>query len=83
MQDQDIVQQDALGKSDNHTYQIDDNWITPAALADELGVVRSTVTNWIARNKISFVVLAGASHRRHLVDRRTAPLGGKAGRPKK
>ena len=63
--------------------QLDDNWITPAALAGELGVVNSTVTNWIARNKITFIVLPGAKHKRHLVDRRTAPPTGKAGRPKK
>ncbi len=53
--------------------KLDKNWITPAALADQLGVARSTVTNWIHRNQIDFIVLQGAQVRRHLVDARTAP----------
>jgi excisionase family DNA binding protein len=63
--------------------ELDENWITPAALADLLGVGRSTVSSWITREKIRFILLPGATHRRHLVDKRTAPAPGKAGRPKK
>lgn len=63
--------------------QIDHNWLTPSAMAKEAGVTREAVTNWIRRGKISFIELPGAIHRRHLVDRRTAPTPGKAGRPKK
>lgn len=60
---------------------IDYNWVTPAALADELGVARSTVTNWISRDQIDYTVLTGAEIRRHLVDKRTAPGKRPIGRP--
>lgn len=61
--------------------KLDENWVTPAALADELGVVRSTVTNWIKRNQVDYYVLNGALIRRHLVDRRTAPGKRAVGKP--
>lgn len=63
--------------------ELDSNWVTPAALADEMDIPRSTVRSWISRNKITFVVLPGAKHRRHLVDKRTAPIPQPVGRPKK
>lgn len=63
--------------------KLDGNWITPAAHADELGVARSTVTNWIKRNQIDYYVLAGAVVRRHLVDRRTGPGKRPVGAPSK
>ena len=63
--------------------KFDNNWVTPAALAKELGVARSTVSSWIFRNQITYKVLPGATHRRHVVDKRTAPIVRAAGRPKK
>lgn len=63
--------------------KLDENWITPAALADELDVPRVTVSSWIRRNVIDYIVLPGALVRRHLVDRRTAPAKRSAGRPNK
>ena len=61
---------------------IDANWVTPAALADELAISRSTVKNWIKRNQIDYIVLPGAIICRHLVDKRTAPeKKGPFGRP--
>jgi len=63
--------------------ELDSNWITPAALAKELNIPRSTISSWITRNKIKFIELHGATHRRHLVDRTTAPENQPVGRPKK
>lgn len=63
--------------------ELDENWITPAALARDLGTSVATVSNWIKRKKIAYKQLPGAIYRRYLVDRRTAPaLGNKGGRPK-
>ncbi len=61
----------------------DEYWTSPSALADELGVARATVSNWIARNKIDYVKLPGALTRAYLVDRRTAPAVRFAGRSSK
>lgn len=64
--------------------KLDQNWVTPNALAIELGVACSTVTSWIHRNQIDYIVLPGAVIRRHLVDKRTAPaVRGPFGRPVK
>jgi len=65
------------------THKIDENWVTPAALARELSTSTEVITNWIARGRISFIELPSAKYRRHLVDRRTAPEVRKSGRPKK
>lgn len=62
--------------------KLDENWVTPAAMAAEVGVDRSTVGKWISRNQIDYTVLAGALVRRHLVDRRTAPPSFIKGRPR-
>lgn len=62
--------------------KLDENWITPTALAAEQGVDPSTVSKWISRNQIHYTVLHGALVRRHLVDRRTAPQGFVKGRPR-
>jgi hypothetical protein len=63
--------------------ELDSNWVTPAALAEEMGIPRSTVSSWISREQIKFIELPGAVHRRHLVDKRTAPIVQSVGRPKK
>jgi len=63
--------------------ELDSNWVTPAALAKEMGIPRSTISSWITREQIKYVVLPGADHRRHLVDKRTAPDLQPVGRPKK
>lgn len=63
--------------------ELDSNWVTPAALAEELGIPRSTISSWISRGDITSIVLPGAKHRRHLVDRRTVPIIQSVGRPKK
>lgn len=63
--------------------ELDSNWVTPAMLAAELNVARSTVSSWITREQIKYIVLPGAVHRRHLVDKRTAPIVQPVGRPKK
>lgn len=64
--------------------KLDANWVSPASLADALKVARSTVSNWIIRNQIDYIVLPGALVRRHLVDKRTAPaVRGPFGRPLK
>lgn len=68
---------------DIQTVKIDGNWTTPGALAEELGVARSTVSSWIQRNQIDYIVLPGAVMRRHLVDRRTAPALRPVGSPGK
>lgn len=62
--------------------RLDHNWITPSALAAELGIEISTVTNWIARNQIDFIVFPEVKRRKHLVDRRTAPGTSGKGRPR-
>lgn len=69
-------------KKELHEIKLDENWITPAALADELQVARSAVTNWIKRNQIDYIELPGAMVRRHLVDRRTVPFFSGKGRPR-
>ena len=63
--------------------ELDSNWISPAALAEEMNIPRSTVSSWIRRDHIKYVLIPGAKHRRHLVDRRTAPLVQPVGRPRK
>lgn len=63
--------------------KLDENWITPSGLADELGVHRVTVNSWIRRNQIDYIVLPGALRQRHLVDRRTAPAKRAVGSPVK
>jgi len=62
---------------------LDENWISPSALAKELEIAHTTVTSWINRNQIDYVVLPGALRRRHLVDRRTAPDKKPKGWPRK
>lgn len=62
---------------------LDDNWTSPAALADELRVSPSNVSSWISRNQIDYVKLPGVKTRGHLVDRRTAPVVRFAGRSAK
>lgn len=52
---------------------LDENWLTPSALALEEGVDRATVSGWIKRNQIDYFVLPGAATRKHMVDRRTSP----------
>jgi IS30 family transposase len=61
--------------------ELDSNWVTPAMLAAELNVARSTVSSWIYRNQITFCKIEGANKRRYLVDRRTAPALKVVGRP--
>lgn len=63
--------------------ELDSNWITPAGLAGELGIARSTVSSWIYRKQIAFCVVQGANKRRYLVDRRTTPALKSVGRPTK
>jgi len=62
---------------------LDENWISPSALAKELEIAHTTVSSWITRNKIDYVVLPGALRRRYLVDRRTAPEKQPKGWPRK
>lgn len=62
---------------------LDHNWVSVTVLAGEKEVAPSTVSSWITRGKIDYVVLQGQVHRRHLVDRRTAPVVQKKGRPRK
>lgn len=52
---------------------LDKNWVSPSVLARELGIVTSTVTNWIKRNQIDYIVFSELVRRKHLVDRRTSP----------
>lgn len=63
--------------------ELDSNWVTPAALAKELGIPRSTVSSWISRNQIDFVELPGAVQKRYLVNRLKAPELKPVGRPSK
>jgi len=61
--------------------ELDSNWVTPAGLASELNIARSTVSSWIYRKQITFCVIQGANKRRYLVDRRTVPILKTVGRP--
>jgi len=61
--------------------ELDSNWVTPAALAKELDIPRSTVSSWITRKQIEFVVLPGAVQKRYLVNRLNVPELKKVGRP--
>lgn len=63
--------------------ELDSNWVSPAALAEQLGIPRSTVSSWITRDQIRYIEIPGAHHRRHLVDKRTVPGIQPVGRPKK
>ena len=63
--------------------KLDENWITPAALAAMLGISRNTVSTWISRNKIDYFKIPGAIRKAHLVDQRTAPAVKPVGRPPK
>lgn len=54
--------------------KLDENWTTPSALADEIGVKRATVSSWIRRNQIDYIRIPGAKNRGHMVDRRTVPV---------
>lgn len=63
--------------------ELDNNWITPATLATELGIARSTVSSWIIRKQIGYVEIKLARKRRYLVDRRTTPAIQPVGRPTK
>lgn len=60
--------------------KLDENWVTPSALAKQLGVVPSTVGNWIIRNQVDYMVFPENIRRKHLVDRRTAPENRKKGK---
>jgi len=61
--------------------ELDSNWVTPAMLAEELNVARSTVSSWIYRKQIIFCTIQSAKKRRYLVDRRTVPILKTVGRP--
>jgi hypothetical protein len=61
--------------------ELDSNWVTPAALAKELKIPRSTISSWIARKQIDFVELPGAVQKRYLVSRLNTPELKKVGRP--
>jgi IS30 family transposase len=61
--------------------ELDSNWVTPATLATELGIARSTVSSWIYRKQITFCIIQAAEKRRYLVDRRTTPALKTVGRP--
>lgn len=64
--------------------QLDENWVSPSVLAKQLSVHTSTVTSWIRRNQIDYIVFPELIRRRHLVDKRTAPaIKGPFGRPVK
>ena len=63
--------------------QLDKNWVSPSVLAKELDIDTSTVTAWIRRNQIDYIVFAGLVRRKHMVDRRTAPGKRPIGAPKK
>lgn len=63
--------------------ELDGNWITPATLAAELNIARSTVSSWISRKQIDFVEINKAAKRRYLVDRRSTPKLKPVGRPYK
>ena len=61
--------------------ELDSNWVTPAMLAAELNVARSTVSSWIYRKQIIYCLIEGAKKRMYLVDRRTVPVLKGVGRP--
>ncbi len=61
--------------------ELDSNWVTPAALAKELDIPRSTISSWITRKQIEFVELPGAIQKRYLVNRLNVPELKKVGRP--
>jgi hypothetical protein len=61
--------------------ELDSNWVTPAALAKELKIPRSTVSSWITRKQIDFVELPGAIQKRYLVNRLKTPEQKSVGRP--
>jgi len=61
--------------------ELDSNWVTPAALAKELKIPRSTVSSWITRKQIDFVELPGAIQKRYLVNRLKTPELKTVGRP--
>ncbi len=61
--------------------ELDSNWVTPAALAKELNIPRSTVSSWITRKQIDFVELPGAIQKRYLVNRLKTPELKSVGRP--
>ena len=61
--------------------ELDSNWISPAMLASELGIARSTVSSWIYRKQITYCLIEAAKKRKYLVDRRTVPALRPAGRP--
>lgn len=63
--------------------KLDENWVAPSVLAEELDVAPSTVSGWIIRNQIDYYVFPGLQRRRHVVDRRTAPATRSKGQPKK
>jgi hypothetical protein len=61
--------------------ELDSNWVTPAALAKELKIPRSTISSWITRKQIDYVELPGAIQKRYLVNRLNIPEFKKVGRP--
>lgn len=61
--------------------ELDSNWVTPAALAKELKIPRSTISSWITRKQIDFVELPGALQKRYLVNRLKTPALKPVGRP--
>lgn len=61
--------------------ELDSNWVTPAALAKELKIPRSTVSSWISRKQIDYVELPGAIQKRYLVNRLNPPAQKLVGRP--
>lgn len=63
--------------------KLDENWVSPSVLAAELGVEQSTVSGWIRRNQIDYIVFEGVERGKHLVDRRTAPGKRSKGQPRK
>ena len=60
----------------NMTQQINDNWITPQALALELGINASVIYGWIGKKQITFKELgqgAKTGKKRYLVNKTTRP----------
>lgn len=54
----------------NILHKIDyETWVTPQALADELGISVATVTNWIARKNIKSRYIP--EFKKYLVDKTT------------
>lgn len=52
---------------------LDNNWITPSELANELKTSPRIINNWIYRKKINYKVIPGTIYNKYKVDRRTAP----------